>query len=193
LARKPDEQEYKEFKKIQELNENLANSEVINLFYYDESGFSLDSNIPYAWQEKGRELTIKKSRSKNITISGFLSNNGQSLKSYKTIGFVNSEMLVKIFDDFSTNISKETVVILDNAPTHTSKLFSSSIEKWNNLGLKLLFLPPYSPQLNKIETLWRFIKYQWLDISSYLSFENLDNNLEKILLDFGSKCTINFS
>ena len=193
MARKPDEQEYKEFKKIQELNENLANSEVINLFYYDESGFLLDSNIPYAWQEKGRELTIKKSRSKNITISGFLSNNGQSLKSYKTIGFVNSEMLVKIFDDFSTNISKETVVILDNASTHTSKLFSSSIEKWNNLGLKLLFLPPYSPQLNKIETLWRFIKYQWLDISSYLSFENLDNNLEKILLDFGSKCTINFS
>jgi len=67
------------------------------------------------------------------------------------------------------------------------------LENWNNLGLKLLFLPPYSPQLNKIETLWRFIKYQWLDISSYLSFENLENKLEKVLSGFGSKRTINFA
>ena len=163
------------------------------MVYYDESGFSLNSNIPYAWQEKGLELKIPKSRSKNITISGFLSNDGNRLASYKTIGFVDSEMLIGIFDDFASQISKETIVILDNAPTNTSKLFSSKIENWNDLGLKLLFLPPYSPQLNKIETLWRFIKYQWLDISSYFSFENLDNNLEKVLSDFGSKCTINFA
>ena len=102
-------------------------------------------------------------------------------------------MLIGIFDDFASQISKETVVILDNARTHTSKLFSSNIEKWEKQGLKLLFLPPYSPQLNKIETLWRFIKYQWLDISSYLSFENLENNIERVLLDFGTKCTINFT
>lgn len=178
---------------MQKIYENLAKSGLINLVYYDESGFSLNSNVPYAWQEKGKELTIPKSRSKNITISGFLSNDGKSLDSFKTIGFVNSEMLVGIFDDFASRISKETIVVLDNAPTHTSKLFSSNIEKWENLGLKLLFLPPYSPQLNKIETLWRFIKYQWLDISSYLSFENLENNLERVLLDFGTKCTINFT
>jgi hypothetical protein len=82
-----------------------------------------------------------------------LSNDGNRLASYKTIDFVNSEMLICIFDDFASKISKETIVILDNAPTHRSKLFSSKIENWSNLGLKLLFLPPYSPQLNKIETL----------------------------------------
>ncbi|MDR1180459.1 MAG: transposase, partial [Bacteroidales bacterium] len=35
------------------------------------------------------------------------------------------------------------------------------------------FLPPYSPELNKIEILWRFIKYKWLPFEPFLNFQNL--------------------
>ncbi|MBC6474874.1 MAG: transposase [Hormoscilla sp. GM102CHS1] len=31
------------------------------------------------------------------------------------------------------------------------------------------YLPTYSPQLNIIEILWRFIKYSWLNTDAYES------------------------
>jgi transposase len=60
-------------------------------------------------------------------------------------------------------------------------------------GLEIFFLPTYSPQLNLIEILWRFIKYQWLEISAYESYSALVEAVEDILTNFGTKYTINFA
>ncbi len=55
------------------------------------------------------------------------------------------------------------------------------------------FLPTYSPHLNKIEILWRFIKYKWLEIEAYESYSSLVKAVENILINFGSEYTINFA
>ncbi|MDR2810274.1 MAG: transposase [Tannerellaceae bacterium] len=36
----------------------------------------------------------------------------------------------------------------------------SKIQQWLKQDLFIFFLPPYSPELNMIEILWRFIKYK---------------------------------
>ena len=77
------------------------------------------------------------------------------------------------FDEFSEIITKKTVVIFDNSSSHTSEKFMKNIEKWEKKGLFVKYLPPYSPELNPIEILWRFIKYLWLPFSAYTSFRNL--------------------
>jgi len=48
-----------------------------------------------------------------------------------------------------------TVIIMDNAPYHISKETRKLIEK---MGCRLIYLPPYSPDLNKIENYWAIIK-----------------------------------
>ncbi|WP_159086002.1 transposase [Flavobacterium faecale] len=53
-------------------------------------------------------------------------------------------------------------------------------------------MPPYSPELNLIEILWRRIKYQWLDFDAYKSFENLKEKLNFVLTNFGIKYDIKF-
>ena len=52
---------------------------------------------------------------------------------------------------------KRIVMILDNARIHHAKLLSEFLES-NKEHLRLLFLPPYSPKLNKIEKLWGWLK-----------------------------------
>lgn len=194
MAGKPDKDHYIDVKNHIEILKTLQNKNQIDISYFDESGFSLKSNVPYAWQEKGKEIIVTSSRSKNLTVSGFLSNVGNKLASYITKGSVTSETVVAMFDDFASKIKKKTFVILDNASIHTSRLFESNIKKWNNKNLYLIYLPPYSPQLNHIEILWRFIKYQWLGISAFLSLENLENKLDTILANFGTgEYTINFA
>jgi len=49
----------------------------------------------------------------------------------------------------------EDVLLLDNSAVHRSKLVLDTLEE---CGIKYLFLPPYSPDLNPIELLWAFMK-----------------------------------
>ena len=58
--------------------------------------------------------------------------------------------------------------------------------------LNLLYLPPYSPQLNIIEIFWRFMKYTWIDYKAYLSFDNLKTYIKTIFEKYGKEFLTNF-
>ena len=49
------------------------------------------------------------------------------------------------------------VIILDNAKIHHAKLLKGFLEE-NKNSAELVYLPPYSPNLNKIEELWGWLK-----------------------------------
>jgi len=76
---------------------------------------------------------------------------------------------------------------------HTSKAFLANVKKWEAQNLFIHNIPPYSPELNKIEILWRKIKYEWLDFSAYKSFSALKKALSGILATIGQDYIINFS
>lgn len=54
-------------------------------------------------------------------------------------------------------------------------------------------IPPYSPELNLIEILWRKIKYEWMPFSAYQSFPQLQECLDEILANIGKLYTIKFA
>ena len=67
-----------------------------------------------------------------------------------------------IFLEFLENVLKQyptgkIVKILDNARIHHAKLIQPFLDEHKN-RLKLVFLPPYSPELNLIEGLWKWLK-----------------------------------
>ena len=171
--------------------EKLESQNKIDIYYFDESGFSQTSNIPKLWTPIRTTAIVKTFVAKRINVLGFLSKNG-TLKSYIADGKVDSDKIIEVFDDFSNTLIKPTIVVLDNASYHKSKKFKSNLYKWMNKGLTLLYLPPYSPQLNIIEILWRFMKYVWIDYKAYLSFENLKQYIGLIFDKYGKDFLINF-
>ena len=60
------------------------------------------------------------------------------------------------------HVGKPWVVILDNASVHKAKAIQPMLKLLAQRGLKLYFLPPYSPELNRIEKLWHKMKYTWM-------------------------------
>jgi hypothetical protein len=56
----------------------------------------------------------------------------------------------------------------------------------------IFYLPPYSPHLNIIETLWRFMKHVWIDYRAYLSIDNLRNYIKNIFIYYGIFYIIDF-
>ena len=67
------------------------------------------------------------------------------------------EMLVKLARRSRPEVP--TTIVLDNARYQRCKLV---IAKAEEVGIELLFLPPYSPNLNLIERLWKFVKKEVL-------------------------------
>ena len=88
--------------------------------------------------------------------------------------------------DFCKDIDKKTFLVMDNSPIHTSETFQDSIPLWKEQGLDIFYLPKYSPELNCIEILWRFIKYEWIELDAYKSWTHLVNYVENVLQNFGA-------
>jgi transposase len=164
----------------------------IDLRYVDETGFCLEPYVPYAWQNKGEQIVVDSQISKRLNVFGIL-NRRQELEVFLFESSINSDAVIGCIDLFSEKIKMETVLVIDNASIHTSNAFLEKQAEWEVKGLTIFFLPTYSPELNIIEILWRFIKYQWLEIDAYESWSSLVTAVENIFIKFGSKYIINFA
>jgi len=88
-------------------------------------------------------------------------------------------------------IKKPMVVILDNASIHTAKKLKPYWELLEEKGMRFYFLPAYSPELNRIEVLWKKMKYEWLPFKSFTAAE-LEYAIDKIGSGFGAEYKLTF-
>ena len=164
----------------------------IDLCYFDESGFTLEPCVPYAWQLVGKTIEIPSSKSKRLNVLGFV-NRDCKFSSFVFEGAINSSVVVACIDAFSHQIENPTTLVIDNASTHTSNEFNDNLEAWKERGLTIYRIPPYSPELNIIEIVWRKIKYEWLPFSAYESYNSLKQELFQVLSNIGITYKIEFS
>lgn len=164
----------------------------IDLFFADECGFSLTPCIPYGWQPTGERQTIRSAKDWVTNLFGLLSRGGK-LITYATSHSVNGPFIVECIDEIVERMHKPTVLVMDNAPWHTSKLVQDKQKTWAQKGVYLFFLPTYSPQLNLIELLWKKVKYEWLAAEDYASVSTLKEAIFNIIRQYDHEFNINFS
>jgi len=157
----------------------------IDLRFADETAFNLVPNVPYGWMRKGEQKGIPSQKGGNLNLFGLLNLKGD-LTTYQTTRKVDSLTIIEWLDDFAHTIKILTVVVIDNAPWHRADKVIEKIKEWEELGLFIVYLPPYSPHLNLIEILWRKIKYEWLKPSDFESKEALHKAINHIIKNYNS-------
>ena len=163
-----------------------------DVWYFDGAGFCLTPSIPYAWQPIGSIIEVPTStHNQRVNVLGFLTRHN-ALVPYVIEGHVDTAVVIACFDQFSQQLNKRADVFLDNASIQKSREFIRHIPQWVQRGLIIKYLPPYSPELNLIEILWRFMKYYWMPFSAYMSLQCLLQAIEDILQRFGTDYTIAF-
>lgn len=73
------------------------------------------------------------------------------------------------------------LLVLDNARAHHSKELEPFLEA-NKEKLELLFLPPYSPDLNPMEWFWKFLRKQVTHNTFFDTFKNFQRALIKFIV-----------
>lgn len=192
LAGEPNEWEFAlKLERLNQLKEQARKGE-IELRYLDEAGLSLVPSIPYGWQAKDGTITLKSQTSKRLNIIGIFSPQNELVYEVFT-GTTKSDRVIELLDQFSQDLKQLTVVVLDQASIHTSDALIEKLEEWQKKKLELFWLPTYSPQLNLIEILWKFLKYEWIEVGAYKDWGSLGEYVEKVLSQVGDKYVINFA
>ena len=187
----PSPQDYVQKKAQLEEFKRLEDEGKINLYYLDEVGFCLILSVPYGWQNIGEYLAISSRHSQRLNVLGIM-NRANHLETYISSQTINSDVVISCIDAFFPAVDKPTVIVVAQSSIHTSEAILDKLEEWQERHLTIFQLPSYSPQLNLIEILWRFVKYEWIDMEAYSSWETFVVAVEKILREVGENYVINF-
>jgi len=171
--------------------EQRSDNGEIDLYYGDETQISEEGYVPYGWQFKDENISIKSAKGKSINCFGMITrdNEFEYATTYETI---NSNFIIEQINRFSYRLKKHTVIVLDNAKVHQSNAMKLMQKGWAERKLFIFYLPPYSPHLNIIERLWKEMKARWIQIKDYENDDQLFYATKLILNAIGNKLSINY-
>jgi transposase len=139
--------------------------------YFADATHPQHNSIPsYGWIKTGQEKELKVNCGRQrLNINGAI--NLDTLE--PTTGFyatINADSTIDLFSKIQAkHPDAETIyIIADNARYYHSLLLREYVK---GTKIKLLFLPPYSPNLNLIERYWKFFKKKVLNNRYYKTFE----------------------
>jgi len=124
-----------------------------DLVFVDESGINLGMTRLRGRATRGERLydTCPRNRGSNISLIGALSFDGL-IATMSLPGSVNAEVFVTyVREILAPQLWRGAFVIMDNLPVHQGQRIQEII---TTVGAKVIFLPPYSPDLSPIELCW---------------------------------------
>ena len=116
------------------------------------------TSLQYGWIKKGEEFWIQTPSGKfRLNLHGVICAETLDVvvREYKTINRFSICDFLKILRKKYPNLEEKIFFICDNASYYTAK---SVAETAKDLNIQLVFLPSYSPNLNLIERLWKFMR-----------------------------------
>jgi len=127
------------------------------IYFIDGCHPQHNSQPAYGWIKKGVEKKLKSNTGRQrVNLNGAynIENHEVIVREDETI---NSQSTIKLFEQLSLRQKTAIIyIICDNARYYRSTLIKEYLE--TNKRIKLIFLPPYSPNLNIIERLWKYFK-----------------------------------
>jgi hypothetical protein len=150
---------------------------VIDLFFLDQSGFAPTLPTGYTWGRRGRRVVVpyEAPQGRRVNVVGAYAPYdpaGPSLRfatRRKADGPYDAAAHL-VFIRQGANLppaptpggrrGRPCVVVLDNYAVHHAAAVKAATPDLADQGVTFCYLPPYSPELNPIEPVWRQVKYQ---------------------------------
>jgi transposase len=150
------------------------------LVFIDETGIHLAMTRLYGRTPIGERLYDSETPGnggQNISLIGGMSINGL-IATMSIVGSVNTDVfLFYVQEILIPQLWVGAIIVMDNLPVHHVTVVREVIEA---VGAKVVFLPPYSPDLSPIELCWSKLK-QLLRSAKARTREALDQALTQII------------
>ena len=127
------------------------------LIFVDEMGANTSLSPLRAWSRRGERAhcSVPRNRGKNTTLLSSMSVEGMG-PSVAVEGATDREVFESYLQEvLAPSLRRDQIVVMDNLSAHKGERVRELVE---STGCKLLYLPPYSPDLNPIEEAFSKIK-----------------------------------
>lgn len=178
---KLDSAKQEEFRlQYQLLKGNLAENEAI--YFMDSVHPQYQARARYGWIRRGTDKTLPSNSGwKRKHIIGAIDITDLHVVQADKPK-VNGEYIIEFLDKLEANtVGKEKIyLVCDNAGYHKSKIVKAHLK---NSKIELIYLPPYSPNLNPIERLWKFMHGKTTVNRYFENFEKFSERIEQFFAD----------
>jgi len=190
-----DQDEFKGKKLLPRLEEAKKGQRVV--FFADAAHFVHKAFLGFVWCMT-RVFIKAPSGRKRFNVSGALDPINQKIITVSNTTYINALSVCELLNQIAQKaISVPITLVLDNARYQKCKLVQNTAK---SLNIELLFLPPYSPNLNLIERFWKFVKKECLYSNYYEKFnqfqqaitQTIDNAFTDFIEQMKSLLTLKF-
>jgi transposase len=166
-------------KDYQGLKEQLEEEDTI--YFLDGVHPTHNAKMGFAWIEKGEEKIIETNSGRSrVNLNGAYNvANGDIIS--LTSDTINSDSTLALFDIMleSNKMTKGLLYcISDNARYYKSYIIQEALKTEKYKRIKMIFIPPYSPNLNPIERVWKFFKKEVIENQFYKTFKEFQKAID---------------
>lgn len=161
-----------------------AKKKLIHLFFVDAAHFVHMPFLGFLYSLTAVFVKASAGR-KRYNVLGALNAITKEIVTFTNFSYINSYSICSLMDELKVKYFDLPIsLILDNAKYQNNKFVKAYADQ---LGIELVFLPAYSPNLNLIERLWKFIKKEVLYSTYYKNFSDFINAINQCLEDTNGK------
>jgi len=151
-----------------------AKNGLIELFFMDASHFIMGGFPARVWSIVRKYVKTSSGR-KRFNVLGALNFVTKKIETITNDSYITSVQVVEMLEKLVRTYSKHITVILDNAKYQHCDFVKQHAER---LGITLIFLPTYSPNLNLIERVWKLVKSKILSGAYYDNFKLFSSKIQ---------------
>ncbi len=156
----------------------------VELYYVDAAHFVLGAFLGYLWSKERVFIRTPSGRKRYNVLGAYHAIHG-TMVTVTNATYINSSSVVELLGKLSLLHPDRVIkVVLDNAAyqrCYWVRMYAAV------LGIELVFLPSYSPNLNLIERYWKFLKKKCLYNQFYSDFESFCNAIDECLANSSKK------
>lgn len=146
------------------------------VFFVDAAHFVFGNYVSYLWCFVRIFFPSANGR-KRYNVLGAIDAVSKQIITYTNTGYINAHSVIELLSRIKASVvdDRKITLVLDNARYQRCYLVQN---KAKEMGIELLFLPSYSPQLNLIERFWKFTKKHCLYAKYYECFEDFKQAIQ---------------
>ena len=148
------------------------------MFFMDAAHFVFAPFLGYLWSFVRMFIKAPSGRQR-FNVLGALNAISHEMVVITNTEYINAYSVCQLLVKLSQRFSRVPItIVLDNARYQKCKLVQATA---NLFDIELLYLPAYSPNLNLIERMWKFVKKKCLNSRYYPDFASFTTSITQVL------------
>jgi len=160
----------------------LAQREKADIYFGDAAHMRSDHHAGRTWGRKGETPVVSSTGARyRMSLISAVTSRGHMRFMIKPTGGVNADVFIEFLKRLLIGSKNRIFLIVDRGPAHVAKKTKAFVA---SLGgrLRLFYLPPYSPDKNPDELVWKHLKADTVGRTSITSFDDFKDKVRSSML-----------